>query len=97
VDGVRLDNWVESLIIVDVGPLSEATKNPMSLVPFLCAIRVGLVLEDLFAGDDVGANRMRDNIPSVVGDQSITFFLHGTILGRVGERGTDGGGYQREQ
>jgi hypothetical protein len=50
------------------------------------------VLEVLFASDDVGVNRMRDKIPSVVGDQSIIFFFHGTVPGRVGEGGADGGG-----
>jgi hypothetical protein len=89
VNGGRLDNWAESLIVVDVGPLGETVKNPTSLVSSQGAVGVELVLEDLFAGDDVGANRMRDKIPSVVGDQSIIFFLHGTTLGRVGEGGID--------
>jgi hypothetical protein len=31
-------------------------------------VGVELVLEDPFAGYDVGANRMSDKIPSVVGD-----------------------------
>jgi hypothetical protein len=39
------------------------------------------VLEDPFTIDDVGANRMREKIPSVVGDQSIIFFFYGTTLG----------------
>jgi hypothetical protein len=55
-----------------------------------------LVLEDPFAGDDVRANRTRNKIPSVVGDQSIIFFLHGMTLGWLGEGGSDGGGHQRE-
>jgi hypothetical protein len=49
----------------------------MTLVPFQGTIRVELVLEDLFTGDDIGANRTRDKISSVVGDQNIIFFLHG--------------------
>jgi hypothetical protein len=68
----------------------------MSLVPFQGAVGVELVLEDLFAGEDVGANRTRDKIPSVIGDQSIIFFFHGTAPGWVSEGGTDGGGHQRE-
>jgi hypothetical protein len=75
VDDGRLDNRVESLIVVDVRPLGEAMKDPTSLVPFQSAIEVELVLEDPFADDDVGANRMSDKIPSVIGDQSIIFFL----------------------
>jgi hypothetical protein len=53
------------------------------------------MLEDLFVGDDVGANRMRDKVSSVVGDQSIIFFFHDTTSGRVGEGGADEGGHQR--
>jgi hypothetical protein len=34
VDGDRRDNQDESLIVVDAGPLGEAVKNSMSLVPF---------------------------------------------------------------
>jgi hypothetical protein len=65
----------------------------MNLVPFQGAVRVELVLEDSFAGDNVGANRTRDKIPSIVGNQSIIFFLHGTTPGRVGEGSADGGGH----
>jgi hypothetical protein len=55
------------------------------------------MLEDLFTGDDVGANRMRDKILSVVGNQSIIFFFHGMTAGRVDEGGADGGGHRRER
>jgi hypothetical protein len=55
------------------------------------------VIEDLFIGDDVGANRTRDKIPSIVSDQSIIFFLHGMTPGRVGEGNADGGGHRRER
>jgi hypothetical protein len=54
------------------------------------------VLEDPLAGDDVGANRTRDKIPSVVGDQSSIFILHGMTPGQVGEGSADGGGHRRE-
>jgi hypothetical protein len=67
----------------------------MSLVPFQGAVRVELVLEDSFAGDDVGANRMRNKIPSVIGGQSIIFFFHGTTSGWVNEGSTDRGGHWR--
>jgi hypothetical protein len=43
-------------------------KNLTSLVPFQDAVEVELRLEDLFADDDIGTNRMRDKIPSVVDD-----------------------------
>jgi hypothetical protein len=97
VDGGRLDNRVESLIVVDDGPLGEAAKDPACLVLFQGAVRVELALEDPFAGDDVGANRTRDKIPSVLGDQSIIFFHHGMAPRRVGEGGMDKGGHRRER
>jgi hypothetical protein len=62
----------------------------MSLVPFQGAVKVELMLEDPFICDDVGANRTRDKISSVIGDQSIIFFLYGTTPRWVG---ADGGGH----
>jgi hypothetical protein len=97
VDGGRLDYRAEGLIVVDAGPLGEAVKNPASLVPFQGAVGVELVLEDPFAGDDVGANRTRDKLPSIVGDQSIIIFFHGTAPGWVSEGGADRGGHRRER
>jgi hypothetical protein len=72
-------------------------KNLTSLVLFQGGVGVELVLEDPFDGDNVGANRTRDKIQSVVGDQSIIFFFHGMMPGWVGEGSTDGGGHRREQ
>jgi hypothetical protein len=54
------------------------------------------MLEDPFIGVDIGANMMRDKIPSIVGDQSIIFFFYGMALGWVGEGGADGDGHRRE-
>jgi hypothetical protein len=93
----RLDNRAESLIVVDARWLGEAEKNSTSLVPFQGAVGVELVLEDPFASDDIGANRIRDEITCVVGDQSIIFFLHGTSSGWVSEGDVDRGGHQRER
>jgi hypothetical protein len=84
-------------VLVDTGPLGEVVKDPMSLVPLQGAVRVELVLEDLFVGDDIGAKKTRNKIPSDVGDQSIIFFLHGMVSGQVGEGGVDGGGHRRER
>lgn len=55
-----LDHRAESPVVVDTEPLGEATKDPACLVPFQCAVRVELVFEDPFAGDDVGASRARN-------------------------------------
>jgi hypothetical protein len=51
------------------------------------------MLKDSFVGDNIRVNMTRDKIPSVVGDQSIIFFLHGTTPGRVSEGSADRGGH----
>jgi hypothetical protein len=55
------------------------------------------VLDDPFTGGDVGANRTRDKLPSIVGDRSIIFFFHGMAPGWISEGSADGGGHQRER
>jgi hypothetical protein len=97
VDRGWLDHWAEGLIVVDTGPLGEAAKDPTSLVPLHDAVKVELVLEDPFVGDDIGDNRMREKISSIVPDQSIILSLHGAVPGQVSEGGADGGGHRREQ
>jgi hypothetical protein len=69
-------------------------KDPVSLVPFKRAIIVKLVLENPFAGDDVGANGARDKISSVVGNQSSKFFFHRMTPVQTNEGGVDGGGHR---
>jgi hypothetical protein len=71
-------------------------KDPTSPVPLQSAIGVELVLHDPFAGDNVGANKMRDKVPRVVGDKNIIFLLHGAALGWVSDGDMDGGGHHRE-
>jgi hypothetical protein len=51
------------------------------------------MLKDSFVGDNIRVNRTRDKIPSVVGDQNIIFFLHGTAPRRVSEGSADRGGH----
>jgi hypothetical protein len=92
-DRGRLDHRAEGLIVVNVGSLGEAAKNPVSLVPFQGAIRIELVLENALAGDDVGANGVTDKIPGVVGDQGSKFFFHGATLIWIDEGGADRGGH----
>jgi hypothetical protein len=95
-DGGRLGHRAEGLIVVNARLLGKVTKDPASLIPFQGAVGVELVLEDSFAGDDIGANKTRDKLPSIIGDQSIIFFFHGTVAGRVDEGSADGGGHRRE-
>jgi hypothetical protein len=98
-DGVnrgRLDHRAEGLIVVDVGSLGEAAKNPASLVPFQGAVGIELVLENPLASDDVGVNGARDKISGVVGDQGSKFFFHGTAPIWIDEGGADRGGHRRQ-
>jgi hypothetical protein len=90
----RLDHRAEGLIVVDVGPLGEVAKDLTSLVSVQRAIGVELLLENLFAGDNVGANGARDKISGVVGDHDSKFFFHGTMPVRVEEGGTYEGGHR---
>jgi hypothetical protein len=69
-------------------------KNSASLVPVQGAVRIELVLENSLTGDDVGANRMRDKISGVVGDQGSKLFFHDVRLVRIDEGGAYGGGYR---
>jgi hypothetical protein len=96
VDRGWFDHQVEGPIVVDAGSLDEATKDPTSFVSFQRAVGVELVLENSFAGDDVGANRVKDKILGVVGDQGSKLFFHGAAPVRINKGGTNEGGHRRQ-
>jgi hypothetical protein len=91
-----LDHWAKGLIVVDARSLGEAAKNTASLVPVQGAIRIELVLENPLVGDVVGANKTRDKILGVVGDQGYKLFFHHVTPVQIDEGGVDGGWYQRQ-
>jgi hypothetical protein len=66
----------------------------MSLVLFQRTVKVELMLENSFVGDDVGANWAWDKISGVVGDQGSKFCFHGAAPVWINEGGTNGGGHQ---
>jgi hypothetical protein len=80
VDHDRLDHRAEGLIVVDARSLDEVMNDPMSLIPFQRAIKVELVLENPFASDEVGANKARDKILGIAGDQDSKLFFHHACL-----------------
>jgi hypothetical protein len=90
-----LDHRADVLIVVDIGSLGEAVKDPVSLVPFKRVVGVELMLENSFSSDDVGANRARDKISGVIEDQGNKFFFHGTTPVRIDEGGMDTGGHRQ--
>jgi hypothetical protein len=59
-DGGSLDDGAEGLVVVHPRALSEAPKDPTSLVPIKRAIHLELVLEDSLADDDIGPGRSRN-------------------------------------
>jgi hypothetical protein len=95
VDGGRLHNRAEGLIVVDSGALSEALKNPASLVPLQGTIGPPLVRPDPLAGDDVGAGWTGHQIPRLVGDERHVLLLHLPTPVGVQQGSADGGGYRR--
>jgi hypothetical protein len=57
VNSGRLNNWAESLIVVDSRALSETSKDPTGLVAIKGPVSMELVCEDPLASDNVGALR----------------------------------------
>jgi hypothetical protein len=95
-DGGRLHNWAEGLVVVDFGALSEAPKNPASLVSSHVTIGPPLVRPDPLAGDNVGAGWTGHQIPRLVGDERHVLLLHRPTPVGVQQGGADGGGYRRD-
>lgn len=85
VDGGRLDDGAERLIVVDTVSLGVATNDPMGLVTSQCALGMELVLEYAFDGDDVGAGRTGHEMPCVVVDEGLVLICLGSTPVRVGQ------------
>jgi hypothetical protein len=82
-DSGRFDNGTESFIVVNTGALSEAAKNPTSLVSIQRAISMKFMFEDPFSGDHVGIGGPRNKIPSVIVHESGIFLFHGATPMRI--------------
>jgi hypothetical protein len=95
-DGGRLDDGTEGLVVVHPGALSEAQKDLMILVPIKRAIRLELVLEDPLAGDDIGPRRSRNQDSCAVGQQGLIHLLHSVMPVEAREHATDGGQDRRQ-
>jgi hypothetical protein len=89
-DGGRLDNGAEGLIIVHPGALSEPPEDPTSLISIERVVRLELVLEDPLVGDDIGLRRSRNQVSRVVRQQGLVLLHSATPVG-VHERATDRG------
>jgi len=95
-DGGRLHHRAESLVVVDPRALSEAPKNPTSLVPLKRTISPPLVSLDPLAGDDVSARWMGHQILGLVGEESRVLLFHRTAPMRVRQGIADERGYRRD-
>ena len=68
-NGSRLDDGPEGLVVVDAVALGEAADDSASLVASQGAIRVELMPEDPLAGDHVGDGRTGNKAPGGVVDE----------------------------
>ena len=72
----RLDDWTESLLIINLWALSETSKHPPDLVTIKRAISQKLMTINPFTGDDVNTGRTGNQSPCVVGQECIKLGLH---------------------
>jgi hypothetical protein len=91
VNGGWFCNQAESLIIVDSGALSETPKDPASLVAIKGPISMELVREDPLAGDNIGALRLGNKLPSPVAHQGSVLPFHSRMPMWIDKRSTSGG------
>jgi hypothetical protein len=94
-DSGRLDDGAESLVVVHPRALSQAPKDPTSLVSIKRVIRLELVLEDSLAGDDIGLRKLRNQVSCAVRQQGLVLLHSMTPVG-VRERTTDRGWDRRQ-
>jgi hypothetical protein len=90
-DGGRFDNRAESLVVVNTRALCKPPEDSASLVTVESPIRERLVGKKPFAGDDVGATRPGNKIPSPIAQKGPVPFLHCRTPIRIGKRGANGG------
>jgi len=75
-NGSRLEDGAEGLVVVDAMALGEAVDDSASLVASQGAIGVELMPEDPLAGDHVGVGRMGNEAPGVVVDERLVLVSH---------------------
>jgi hypothetical protein len=89
-DGGRFHNRAESLIVVHPEVLSEAPKNPASLVAVESPIGEEFVCEDPLAGDNVGATGPGNKFPCPIAHQG-PILLYSRAPVWIGKGGADKG------
>jgi hypothetical protein len=89
-NGGEPDDEAEGLIVVHSGALSEAPKDPTSLVSIKRAVRGELLLKNPLASNHIGARWTQHQVPSVVGQQGHVL-LHSAAPVGIGERSVNRG------
>ena len=85
-----LDDRAEGFVVINTGTLCKLAKYPSSLVSVQGAISMELMFENPFAGDHIRLGRARDEIPSVVVQESSIFFFHSPTPMVIGKSVTTG-------
>jgi hypothetical protein len=91
-NGGELDDEAEGLDVVHSEAMSEASKDPTGLVVIQGVVRLELVAEDPFVGDNIGT-RGHDTKSQVWLANRVAYSI--AMPMRIGERDTDGGGDRR--
>jgi hypothetical protein len=90
VNSDRFYNRTEGLVVVDSEALSETPKDPTGLVAIKSPVITKLVREDSLTGDNVGALRSENQLPSPIADQGPVLFLYSRTPMGIGKRSTSG-------
>lgn len=77
VDRGGFDDGAKRFAVVDAGALGEAADNPSCLVPIKGAVLLVLVAENPLPTDDMGTGRSWNELPGLVGLESVELGLHG--------------------
>jgi hypothetical protein len=88
----RVYNRAKSLVVVDLGALSETSKDPTGHIAIKGPVSTELVREDPLAGDNVRALRSGNQLPGPIADQGYVLFLHSRTPMGIGKRIMSGGG-----
>jgi hypothetical protein len=86
----QLQNWIESLIVVNPGAPRETSEDPASLVAIKCPIREEPVREDPLIDDNIGATGSRNKFPCPIAHLG-PVLLHSRASIRIDEGGTSRG------
>jgi hypothetical protein len=77
-NGARLDNGGENFIVVNAMLLKKTSADPTGFIARERTIGVKFLAKHPFARNNIGITRRRNELPGLVGEQSLKFFVHGS-------------------